>query len=117
MTKPEITFKAGAVRASVFRNTIQRDGQAIPLRKVVLEVRYRDKDAYPHGATDGDSDDPAVTYYAAQRDSGPYPDHDRQPDADRSDYRAASPDGHAARHPDVYAVSIHYAEFDQHLDR
>jgi hypothetical protein len=49
MTKPEITFKAGAVRASVFRNTIQRDGQAIPLRKVVLEVRYRDKDGQWQG--------------------------------------------------------------------
>jgi len=43
MSKPEKVFKMGAVRASVFRNTIQRDGQAVPLRKVVIEVRYRDK--------------------------------------------------------------------------
>ena len=43
MSKPEKVFKMGAVRASVFCNVIQREGQNIPLRKVVLEVRYRDK--------------------------------------------------------------------------
>ena len=43
MPKPEITFKMGAVRASIFRNTIERNGQKIPLPKVVLEVRYKDK--------------------------------------------------------------------------
>ena len=43
MSKPEKVFKAGAVRASVFLNTLQRDGATIPLRKVVIEVRYRDK--------------------------------------------------------------------------
>lgn len=44
MSKPEKVFKMGAVRASVFCNTIERDGRSIPIRKVVLEVRYRDKD-------------------------------------------------------------------------
>lgn len=43
MSKPEIVFKVGAVRAAVFRNTIEKNGQLIPLPKVVLEVRYRDK--------------------------------------------------------------------------
>ncbi len=43
MTKPEITFKIGAVRASIFRNTIAKDGKFIPLPKVVIEVRYKDK--------------------------------------------------------------------------
>ena len=43
MSKPEQTFKAGAVRASVFVNTFERDGKTIPIRKVVIEVRYRDK--------------------------------------------------------------------------
>lgn len=43
MSRPEKVFKMGAVRASVFVNPIQRDGQVVPLRKVVLEVRYRDK--------------------------------------------------------------------------
>jgi len=33
----------GAVRASVFRNTFMRDGKAVPIRKVVIEVRYKDK--------------------------------------------------------------------------
>jgi len=50
MSRPEITFKAGAVRASVFVNMIQRNGQSIPLRKVVLEVRYRDKDGQWKGS-------------------------------------------------------------------
>jgi hypothetical protein len=43
MSKPEKVFKMGAVRASVFCNTFQRDGQTVPIRKVVLEVRYKDK--------------------------------------------------------------------------
>jgi len=43
MAKPEKTFKVGAVRASIFRNTIEKNGQSIPLPKVVIEVRYKDK--------------------------------------------------------------------------
>jgi len=43
MSKPEKTFKIGAVRASIFRNIIEKNGRAIPLPKVVLEVRYKDK--------------------------------------------------------------------------
>ena len=41
--KPETVFKVGAVRASVFRNVIQKNGQTFPLPKVVIEVRYKDK--------------------------------------------------------------------------
>jgi hypothetical protein len=43
MSKPETVFKVGAVRASIFRNTIQKNGKLIPLPKVVIEVRYKDK--------------------------------------------------------------------------
>ena len=44
MSKPEKIFKAGAVRASIFRNLVQSaNGQTTKLPKVVLEVRYRDK--------------------------------------------------------------------------
>ena len=43
MVKPEIVFKVGAVRASVFRNAIEKNGKLIPLPKVVIEVRYKDK--------------------------------------------------------------------------
>ncbi|MEI8197562.1 MAG: hypothetical protein WCI73_16835, partial [Phycisphaerae bacterium] len=42
-------FKMGAVRASVFCNVIEREGRTVPLRKVVLEVRYRDKDGQWQG--------------------------------------------------------------------
>ena len=41
--KPEIVFKVGAVRASIFQNTFSKNGQDIPIAKVVLEVRYKDK--------------------------------------------------------------------------
>lgn len=41
--KPETVFKVGAVRASVFHNTITQNGKEFPLPKVVLEVRYKDK--------------------------------------------------------------------------
>jgi hypothetical protein len=43
MAKPEISFKVGAVRASVFRNVVVTNGRQIPLPKVVIEVRYKDK--------------------------------------------------------------------------
>ena len=43
MSKPEKVFKMGAVRAAVFRNVIEKNGQQIPIRKVIIEVRYRDK--------------------------------------------------------------------------
>ncbi len=43
MSKPETVFKIGAVRASVFQNTIEKNGQSIQLPKVVIEVRYKDK--------------------------------------------------------------------------
>ena len=43
MPKPETVFKIGAVRASIFRNFIVKAGQSIPLPKVVIEVRYKDK--------------------------------------------------------------------------
>ena len=43
MAKPEKVFKVGAVRASIFRNTIEKNGRYIPLPKVVIEVRYKDK--------------------------------------------------------------------------
>lgn len=43
MPKPEIVFKIGPVRASVFRNIIQKEGKSIQLPKVVVEVRYKDK--------------------------------------------------------------------------
>jgi hypothetical protein len=42
MSKPEKVFKMGAVRASIFRNTIMQNGVPIELPKVVLEVRYKD---------------------------------------------------------------------------
>ncbi len=43
MAKPETTFKAGAVRASVFVNTFQRNGGSGAMRKATLDVRYQDK--------------------------------------------------------------------------
>ena len=43
MSKPETIFKVEAVRASVFQNTIEKNGQSIQLPKVVIEVRYKDK--------------------------------------------------------------------------
>ena len=33
----------GAVRASIFRNITERGGQQIPIAKVIIEVRYKDK--------------------------------------------------------------------------
>ena len=43
MSKPEIVFKVGAVRAAIFQNTGIQSGKEVLFPKVVLEVRYRDK--------------------------------------------------------------------------
>ncbi len=43
MSKPEHVFKMGAVRASIFRNMIERGGQSVSIAKVIIEVRYKDK--------------------------------------------------------------------------
>jgi hypothetical protein len=43
MAKPEISFKVGAVRATIFRNVVANNGKMVPLPKVVIEVRYKDK--------------------------------------------------------------------------
>jgi len=44
MSQPETSFKVGAVRAAIFRNTMQRGPKTISIGKVILEVRYKDKD-------------------------------------------------------------------------
>ena len=41
--KPEHVFKVGPVRASVFHNQIVHNGKSVILPKVVIEVRYKDK--------------------------------------------------------------------------
>lgn len=43
MAKPEAVFNVGAVRAAVFQNTYEKAGKQIPLPKVIIEVRYKDK--------------------------------------------------------------------------
>jgi len=50
MSKPEQVFKAGAIRASVFCNYYEKNGQQLPIRKVVIEVRYRDKNGQWKGS-------------------------------------------------------------------
>ena len=44
MSKPEVSFKVGAVRAAIFRNTLQKGNRTVSIGKVILEVRYRDSD-------------------------------------------------------------------------
>ena len=41
--KPKHVFKVGPVRASVFHNQIVHNGKQVTLPKVVIEVRYKDK--------------------------------------------------------------------------
>ena len=47
--KPEKVFKVGAVRASVFQNTITHNNRQVVLPKVVIEVRYKDKAGHWQG--------------------------------------------------------------------
>jgi hypothetical protein len=45
---PVKTFRAGAVRVSVFQNEQQADGRTFPVHRAVLERSYRDQDGNWH---------------------------------------------------------------------
>lgn len=47
--KPETVFKVGAVRASIFQNTGMNNGKEITFPKIVLEVRYKDRNGQWQG--------------------------------------------------------------------
>jgi hypothetical protein len=82
--KPEKVFKMGAVRASIFVNTFtNKDGQTVPLRKVVLEVRYKDKAGQWQGTNSLSLNDlpkaitalqQAYEYLLSEQSSSPHPD-------------------------------------------
>ena len=42
-TPPEKIIMIGSCRVSIFRNLVWKDGQEIQIPKLVLEVRYKDK--------------------------------------------------------------------------
>ena len=67
MSKPEIVFKVGAVRASVFRNIIVKDGQSIQMPKVSIEVRYKDKSGQWQGTNSLSSNDLPKAILALQK--------------------------------------------------
>ena len=67
MPKPEIVFKVGAVRASVFRNLIVKDGQSIQMPKVSIEVRYKDKSGQWQGTNSLSSNDLPKAILALQK--------------------------------------------------
>ena len=67
MSKPETVFKVGAVRASVFRNIIEKAGQSIPLPKVVIEVRYKDKNGQWQGTNSLSQNDLPKAILALQK--------------------------------------------------
>ena len=88
MSKPEKVFKAGAVRASIFRNTAVRDGKQLLFPKTVIEVRYKDKNGQWKGTNSLSLADlpkaivalqKAYEYLLENRD-GPSPDQDSEED-------------------------------------
>ena len=88
MSKPETVFKVGAVRASVFRNVVtDNNGKTVPLPKVVIEVRYKDKTGQWNGTNSLSLNDipkailalqKAYDYVTGHKDpeptEGPFPD-------------------------------------------
>ena len=67
MVSPEKIFKFGAVRASVFKNMIELKGQLVPLLKVVVQVRYRDKNGQWKGTNSLSVNDLPKAIAALQR--------------------------------------------------
>jgi len=79
MAKPETSFKVGAVRASIFRNLVANNGKMVPLPKVVIEVRYKDKTGQWNGTNSLSANDipkailalqKAFEYLTQHKDSG-----------------------------------------------
>jgi hypothetical protein len=44
MGKPEKSYKCGSCEAAIFVNEIDRNGQAVKIKKVVFQKRYKDQD-------------------------------------------------------------------------
>jgi len=44
MSKPEKRFKCGSCEAAIFENEINRNGQAVKLKKAVIQKRYKTAD-------------------------------------------------------------------------
>ena len=44
MGKPEKGFKCGSCEAAIFVNEINRNGQAVSIKKAVFQKRYKDQD-------------------------------------------------------------------------
>jgi len=84
MAKPETVFKVGAVRASVFRNTIEKNGQLIPLPKVAIEVRYKDKTGQWQGTNSLSLNDLPKAILALQKAFEYLMEHKGTPEADAS---------------------------------
>ena len=71
---PEKTFRIGYVSASVFRNTVKKDGVTRAFRNVSLQRRYKDGDEWKHSTSFGLADLPnaleclrlALSYVAEQ---------------------------------------------------
>lgn len=86
MSKPETVFKVGAVRASVFRNVvIDNSGKSVPLPKVVIEVRYKDKTGQWNGTNSLSLNDIPKAILALQK-AFEYLTGHKEPDPAKSPY-------------------------------
>ena len=45
-SKPIQVFKAGGIRAAVWKNTIERDGQSTPVYSIQIDRTYKDGDEW-----------------------------------------------------------------------
>jgi len=46
MARPEKTFRQGSCSASVFANTITKNGKPVQMQKVSVQKSYKDKDGW-----------------------------------------------------------------------
>ncbi len=44
MNQPEISYQHGTCRAAVFVNNVRMNGKEVPIRKVNMSKRYKDRD-------------------------------------------------------------------------
>ncbi|MEX2389221.1 MAG: hypothetical protein WD534_15190 [Phycisphaeraceae bacterium] len=67
MTRPLISFRAGAVECAVWENSTMQDGRPTPLLKATLERRYRDREGRWQSSTSFTRNEIALARHVLQQ--------------------------------------------------
>ena len=84
MANPEKIFRIGAIRASIFRNSAERNGKKFIIPKVSIEARYKDKNGEWKGSKSFSRDELPKAILALQKAYEYLLEHRNAPASDES---------------------------------